>query len=321
MSGQTAPVHVPVMLDRIVELLSPALSGSRARGRAPVLVDATLGLGGHSEALLAACPQARLIGIDRDPAALARAEARLAPYGSRVRLVEAVYDQLPGIVEHEGVPSVDAILMDLGLSSLQIDDVDRGFSYANDVPLDMRMNQNDGPTAADLVNTLDEPQLAALLRTYGDEREARRIARAIVAHRPFARSGELVAVVAAAVPVAARRPGHPAKRTFQALRIAVNGELDALAAALPAALDALAPGGRLAVLAYHSGEDRLVKQAFARATSDRVPVGVPEVPKEFRATHVSLTRGAERPSSEEAARNPRAASARLRAVARQEVTP
>jgi len=309
-----AIAHVPVMLDRVVALLSPALAGGT-----PVVVDATLGLGGHACALLDACPNASLIGIDRDPDALERAGARLAPYGSRVRLVQAVYDQLPAVLDEAGVSRVNAVLMDLGLSSLQIDDASRGFAYATDGPLDMRMSRDDGRSAADLVNTLGEDELARLLYSLGDEPDARRIARAIVANRPMATSSQLVEVIAGAVPTGRRtRAGHPAKRTFQALRIAVNSELDALAAALPAALDALAPGGRMAVLAYHSGEDRLVKRAFAQATSDRVPPGVPQVPSAWRATHYPLTHGAERPRQDEVAANPRAASARLRAVARQE---
>jgi len=310
---QVAAVHVPVMLHRVVELLSPALTGVPD----PVLVDATLGLGGHAAALLDACPAARLIGIDRDPDALALAAVRLAPFGERVRLVEAVFDELPEVL---GTVRAAAILMDLGLSSLQIDDLDRGFAYASDAPLDMRMGGGGKKTAADLVNNMSADDLAGILWRYGDERNARRIAQAIVANRPFARSGELVAVIAGAVPASKRPAGHPAKRTFQALRIAVNGELDALATTLPAALGALALGGRLAVISYHSGEDRLVKRAFARATSDLVPAGVPEVPEGFRATHVLLTRGAERPTPGETARNPRAASARLRAVVRKEAS-
>jgi len=307
--------HVPVMLPRIVELLSPALVGIHS----PVLVDATVGLGGHASALLEACPGARLIGIDRDPAALDRAADRLGRFGDRVTLVEALYDEIPSILAESGVGPASAIVMDLGLSSLQIDDTERGFAYATDAPLDMRMS-GDGPvTAADLVNELDEQELAGILWRYGDERDARRIARAIVQHRPLHRSGELVAVITDAVGARSRTSGHPAKRTFQALRIAVNGELETLERAVPTALGALGPGGRIAVLAYHSGEDRIVKRAFARATSDRVPVGVPEVPEGLRATHVPLTRGAERPSSDEVADNPRAASARLRALARKEV--
>ena len=300
--------HVPVMCDRIVALLAPALQAPDA-----VLVDATLGNAGHASALLDACPSVRLIGIDRDPSALRLAGERLARFGDRVRLVQAVYDELPQVLADERVVRIQAALMDLGLSSMQIDDPERGFSYAVDAPLDMRMGTDDAQTAADLVNTLDESDLARVLREYGDEPAARRVARAIVANRPLTRSGELVAVVAQA---AAAGRGHPAKRTFQALRIAVNRELDALGAALPAALDALAPGGRLAVLAYHSGEDRLVKRAFARAAADRAPAGVPQVPEALRATHVLLTRGAERPTPDEVADNPRAASARLRAIAR-----
>ena len=314
---QAAPTgHVPVMAARIVELLAPALAGGGT------YVDCTLGLGGHARLVLEACPQARLVGIDRDADALAIARDRLAPFGDRVALYEAVYDELPDVLAEDGTPHVQAIVADLGLSSLQIDRRERGFAYSVDAPLDMRMTQASGPTAADVLNTYEARDLARILRTYGEERFADRIARRIVAERatePFTTSARLVQVLTDAIPAATRATGgHPAKRTFQALRIEVNRELEALEGLLPAALAALAPGGRFAVLAYHSLEDRLVKKAFAAATTDTAPRGLPVVPAEHRAGFRLLTRGAERPSPGEEADNPRAASARLRATERLE---
>ncbi len=314
--GRARPdaVHLPVMRDRIVELLAPALQQPGA-----VFVDCTLGLGGHTAALLDACPHARAVGLDRDPDALATAGERLAGYGDRVTPVRAVYDEIADVLADLGLPRVDAVLADLGLSSLQIDARDRGFAYAVDAPLDMRMGQ-EGPTAADVVNTYAVPQLARILSRYGEERFADRIARAIVAARAeaqFTTSARLVEVIAAAIPAAARfTGGHPAKRTFQALRIEVNRELEALEGMLPAALDGLALGGRIAVLAYHSLEDRLVKHALRDVTTSRAPRDLPVVPDELLPTFTLLTKGAERPSDEETAINPRAASARLRAAQR-----
>jgi 16S rRNA (cytosine1402-N4)-methyltransferase len=315
--SDAAASHVPVMVERIVELLNPALAGEPAR-----YVDGTLGLAGHAEAVLTACPLARLIGIDRDPEALALARVRLEPFGDRVALFHATYHELPEVLAEAGVRHVQAICLDLGLSSLQIDRTERGFAYSVDAPLDMRMDTEQDLTAADIVNTWSAPDLARILREYAEERFASRIADAIATARspePFTTSARLVEVIAAAIPMAARNSGgHPAKRTFQALRIAVNAELASLAGVLPAALDALAPGGRMAVLAYHSGEDRLVKRAFAGATTDHVPVGVPTVPVGYEARFRLLTRGAERPDAAEVATNPRAASARLRAVERRQ---
>lgn len=306
--------HIPVMAARIVELLAPALA------EGGTYVDCTLGLAGHARRILTTCPEARLVGIDRDADALAIARERLSEFGDRVALYEAVYDELPEVLAEDGTPTVQAILADLGLSSLQIDRRERGFAYAVDAPLDMRMTQSVGPTAADIVNTYAVRDLARILRTYGEERFADRIARRLVAERdeaPFTTSARLVQVVADAIPAAARHTGgHPAKRTFQALRIEVNRELEALEGLLPAALDALAPGGRVAVLSYHSLEDRLVKQTFAAATTDTAPRGLPVVPIEHRAGFRLLTRGAERPSPDEETDNPRAASARLRATER-----
>ena len=308
------PRHLPVMLAEIVELLAPALAGHE-----PVLVDGTLGLGGHAEALLQACPEAQLVGLDRDPRALALAAERLAPFGDRVTLVGAVYDELPEVLARLGRPRVQGILLDLGLSSLQIDDPERGFAYAYDAPLDMRMGRQE-LTAAQVVNTYAMADLARILRSYGEERFADRIAGRIVAERarePFTTSGRLVRLLADAVPMKSQRSGgHPAKRTFQALRIEVNGELAALASVLPDAVAALAVGGRIAVLAYHSLEDRLVKQLLATGARDRAPRNLPVVPPDLAPELRLLTRGARRPAETEVAANPRAASARLRAAER-----
>lgn len=310
-----ADVHEPVMRDRIVELLRPALQRPGA-----VYVDGTLGLAGHAAAILTACPEARLIGIDRDPDAHAVARERLGDLAERATLVQAVYDELPDVLDDLGIRRVHGILLDLGLSSLQIDRAERGFAYRVDAPLDMRMNPTEGATAADVLNTYPVGELARILKWYGEERFADRIARAVVAERarqPFDRSARLVEVISAAIPAAARHTGgHPAKRTFQALRIEVNRELAALEGVLPAAVDALALGGRIAVLSYHSLEDRLVKSTFAARATDRAPRDLPVVPDELKAELTLLTRGAERPTPDEIAHNPRAASARLRAAER-----
>ncbi len=321
MVQSAAPRHEPVMRDRIVELVVPALAEPGS-----VYVDCTLGLAGHAKAVLASAPEASLIGIDRDAEALSHARASLqdAGFGDRITLVEAVYDELPEVLADLGVGSVHAVVADLGLSSLQIDSTERGFAYSVDSPLDMRMSPGSGMTAAEILNTYSGADLSRILREFGEERFSDRIARAIVASRagePFTSSRRLVDVVSDAIPAAARATGgHPAKRTFQALRIEVNQELDALAGFLPAALDSLHPGGRIAILSYHSLEDRLVKRAFRDASTDRAPRHLPVVPPEYRARFRLLTRGAERPTDAECASNPRAASARLRAAERLEVT-
>jgi len=308
-------VHVPVMRERIVELLAPALTEPGA-----TYVDATLGLGGHAAAILEACPQAHLVGIDRDPQALAVARERLAAFQGRTTFVEAVYDELPQVLSDIGRPRVAAVLMDLGLSSLQIDRRERGFAYSVDAPLDMRMDGRQTLSAAVVVNTYDVRALAGILRRYGEERFADRIATRIVqarAEAPFDRSARLVQVVSDAIPMAARKSGgHPAKRTFQALRIEVNAELVVLERALPAAIAALQVGGRLAVLSYHSLEDRLTKQALRTASTERAPRDLPVVPQGYGPELALLTRGAERPTQTEVTANPRAASARLRAAER-----
>jgi 16S rRNA (cytosine1402-N4)-methyltransferase len=283
-------------------------------------VDATLGLGGHAAALLAAHPRLTLVGLDRDPQALALAGRRLVAFSDRTHLVHAVYDRIADVLGELGLPRVDGVLFDLGVSSLQLDAAERGFSYSRDADLDMRMDPSRGQTAADVLNTYPVPELARVLREYGEERFASRIAAAIArrrAHSPLRRSAELVELLYEAVPAASRRTGgHPAKRTFQALRIEVNGELEALAAAVPAAIGALAVGGRVVVLAYQSLEDRIVKRELAERARSRTPEGLPvELPGHGPELRL-LTRGAEMASDDEIADNPRAASARLRAAER-----
>ncbi|MER7011240.1 16S rRNA (cytosine(1402)-N(4))-methyltransferase RsmH [Saccharopolyspora sp. NPDC000359] len=313
--GSARDRHVPVLLERTLELLEPALSRDGA-----VVVDATLGMGGHSEAMLAAHPGLTLVGLDRDPDALRLAGERLAPHASRVHLVHAVYDQWSEVLADLGLSEVDAALFDLGVSSLQLDEADRGFAYAQDAPLDMRMDPGAPRTAADVLNTYSANELARVLRTYGEEKFAGKIAAAIVRERqeePFTNSARLVQLLYDTVPAASRRTGgHPAKRTFQALRIEVNAELDVLERALPAALDSLAVGGRVVVMSYHSLEDRMVKRALAERAKSRTPVDLPvELPghgPEFRL----LTRGAEVADEREVEANPRAASVRLRAAER-----
>ncbi len=308
--------HVPVMTERVLALLGPALMGD-----APVLVDATVGLGGHTEAFLNKHPTVRVVGMDRDQDALAASAARLSGYADRVTLVHAVYNELPAVLRRLGLESIQAVLFDLGVSSMQLDAAERGFAYSQDAPLDMRMDATaQTPTAAEVVNTYSAAQLAAVLRHYGEERFARRIADAIVAARsksPISGSAELAELVRNAIPAAARRTGgHPAKRTFQALRIEVNAELSVLTEALPAALDELVVGGRIAVLSYQSLEDRIVKQALAAVSRSTAPVGLPVVPADAEPRFELLTRGAEKPDAAEVAENPRAASARLRAAVR-----
>ncbi len=313
--GGAQPQHTPVLLNRCLELLGPALGREHA-----VHVDATLGLGGHAEAVLQAYPDVRLIGLDRDPQALELSRQRLTPYADRVVLEHAIYDQLPQVLHRHGLDTVDSVLFDLGVSSMQLDETERGFAYSHDAPLDMRMDPTTGITAEQVVNEYAPGDLVWILRTYGEERFAQRIVSAIVRERDKGRitgTARLAELVRDAIPAATRRTGgHPAKRSFQALRIEVNGELTALEAAIPAALDALSVQGRIAVLAYHSLEDRIVKRAFAdRARSDS-PVDLPVELPGHGPTLRLLTRGAEGPDEAEQAANPRAASVRLRAAER-----
>ena len=309
------PVHVPVLLERCLSLLAPALERPGS-----VVVDATLGLGGHAEALLRRFPDVVLVGLDRDPDALARSARRLEPFESRLVLVHAVFDQLPRALADVEHPRVDGILFDLGVSSMQLDQAVRGFAYAQDAPLDMRMDPTTGITAAEVLNTYDVRDLTRVLREYGEEKFARRIAEAVVRERtrsPFESSARLVELVRASIPAPARRTGgNPAKRTFQALRIEVNAELAVLERALPEAIDALRVGGRVVVLSYQSLEDRIVKRALmSRATTD-VPHDMPVVPAGHEPELRIVSRGSEKASAAEVAENPRAASVRLRAAER-----
>jgi 16S rRNA (cytosine1402-N4)-methyltransferase len=307
-------LHVPVLLEPVLELLAPAVARAGA-----VAIDATLGLGGHTEGLLERFPGLTVVGIDRDPAALALAGERLAPFGDRFRPAHAVYDRIPDVLDDLGIRFVDGVLFDLGVSSMQLDRDDRGFSYARDTALDMRMDPDEPRTAADVLATYPEAQLTRIFRVYGEERLAARYARAIVAARataPLTRSAELVAVLDAATPAALRSAGHPAKRVFQALRIEVNRELEVLEAAVPAALDALAIHGRIVVLSYHSLEDRIVKRAITARTVSTAPRGLPVEPEETAPTFRMLTRGAPGADPAEVERNPRAASVRLRSAER-----
>lgn len=314
-SSPGGPAHVPVLLERCLGLLAPALLNPD-----DVVVDCTLGMGGHAEALLTRTP-ARLIGLDRDPEALRRSGERLAPFAGRVTLVHAVYDELPRVLADLGLDRVSGVLFDLGVSSLQLDEAERGFAYAQDAPLDMRMDPTRGLTAGDVVNSYDGKAIARLLKVYGDERFASRIADAIVRERaqtPLTSTARLAELVRDAIPAATRRTGgHPAKRTFQALRIEVNDELGVLRRAVPAALDVLRVGGRVVVLSYQSLEDKIVKaELVARSTSD-VPIDLPFVPAGSQPEFRLLVRGSEKAGAAEVADNPRSQSVRLRAAERQ----
>jgi 16S rRNA (cytosine1402-N4)-methyltransferase len=305
--------HQPVMMSEVVDLLVSTPSG--------VFVDATVGGGGHAAALLSASSGHRLIGLDRDPEAVAAATVNLGAFGARALVVHARFDVIADILSEEapGEP-VSGVLFDLGVSSRQLDAAGRGFSYRFDAPLDMRMDPGDIATAADIVNTWRERDLSELFAENGEVRFARRIVRAIVAARPVGTTAQLAEIVRSAIPAAARhRGGHPAKRVFQALRIAVNEELELLGPALDDALEVLAPGGRCVVLSYHSGEDRLVKERFGAAAAGwcSCPPEIGCVCGAIPAARV-LTRGARLPSAREIAENPRSASARLRAAQRLE---
>lgn len=312
-----APRHVPVLADRVAELLAPALTGGG------LLIDATLGLGGHAERLLHDHPNIRLLGLDRDPRALAHAQQRLQPFADRITVVHTPYHDLAQVLRQQGMPAtggVRAVLFDLGVSSLQLDEPQRGFAYAVDAPLDMRMDPTTGPTAADVLKSYSRDELTRVLRDYGEERFAARIAAQIVRRRgqqPFLSSAQLVQLLYEVIPAPARRRGgHPAKRTFQALRVEVNGELASLSAALPAALQALVPGGRIVVLSYQSLEDRLVKRVLTQASRSRAPLDLPVEPAELAPEFRLVSKGAEQASAAEIAANPRAAAVRLRAAQR-----
>ena len=307
-------IHTPVMLERTIALLAPAIDRPGA-----VLVDATLGMGGHTEALLARFPELTVVGLDRDLDALSIARERLAPFGDRARFVHTVYDGILDAVDSEGFDEVDAVLFDLGVSSLQLDRVERGFSYSKDAPLDMRMDATSELTAERVLAEYSENDLRRIFHEYGEEKLAARYARAIVRSRdaaPFTRSAELVKVISDATPVAIQRTGHPAKRVFQAIRIEVNQELAVLERAVPDSLDALRVEGRIVVLAYQSLEDRIVKHALAAASSSTAPAGLPVELPEHKPLFRLLVRGAELASDDEKAANPRATPVRLRAAER-----
>lgn len=306
--GDRPFAHQPVLRDLVVELFAPVPPG--------VVVDATVGGGGHAEALLDAHPHLTIVGLDQDPDALAAAAQRLRRFGDRVALRHTRFDGLAAVLDDLGHDHASGALFDLGVSSPQLDRAERGFSFRGEGPLDMRMDPSRPLRAADLVNEADERELAGILRALGDERHAGRIARAIVAARPLATTTELAEVVRDAVPAPARRRGgHPARRTFQAIRIAVNDELAILPHAIDDAVDSLRAGGRCVVLAYHSGEDRIVKDRFRHAATGgwTGPSHLP-VPPGVEPTVRLLRRGAWRPSEAEVAENPRAEAARLRAV-------
>lgn len=313
-----ASLHVPVLADRCLELLAPALEVTAARPQ-PVLVDATLGLGGHSELVLERFGAVKVIGIDRDLEALRLAGERLATFGDRFVGAHATYDQIRDVLAvHSGDGRAQAVLMDLGVSSMQLDLADRGFAYAQDGPLDMRMDTSTGITAAELLAQAPERELRRILLSYGEEKFAGRIVSAIVARResdPVVRTAQLAELVRDSIPAAARRRGgNPAKRTFQALRVAVNAELEVLARALPEAIAMVTVGGRVVVMSYQSLEDRIVKRAFVAGATSQTPPGIPVELPEHRPYLRLLTRGAEVADEQEQQNNPRSASVRLRAA-------
>ena len=299
--------HAPVLAEETVEILRQAPPG--------LVLDATIGGGGHAEALLIAAPHLSVVGIDQDDLARRAASERLGSFGDRVRILAGRFDLLDRLLDQNGFGELSGFLFDLGVSSPQLDIAERGFSFRMDGPLDMRMDPSSALTAEELVNEWSERDLAAAIRDGGDERFAGRIAKAIVAARPIERTEELAEVVVKAIPAATRRTGgHPAKRTFQALRIAVNAELEILEPALRSALDRLTPGGRGVVLTYHSGEDRIVKGVFRQLSTSVTPVHlpIPEDPAPFRLLRpISQT-----PGEAELTANPRSRSARLRAIQR-----
>ncbi|OFS24096.1 16S rRNA (cytosine(1402)-N(4))-methyltransferase RsmH [Corynebacterium sp. HMSC04H06] len=328
--------HVPVMRERMAELLAPAVAKAEAEtpGGA-VLVDGTLGAGGHTEYFLETFPEVSVIGVDRDGASLAAARERLAKFGDRFVGVQARFDEVGDEIARPATPhavvdkarewGIAGALFDLGVSSMQLDQAERGFAYSQDAPLDMRMDPSQGITAADVLNTYDHGNLARILKTYGDERFAGKIASAVVRERekePFRDSARLVELLYATIPAATRRTGgHPAKRTFQALRVEVNRELEAIEQVLPVIAAALRVGGRAVFMSYQSLEDRLVKQFFKDQSTSSTPEGLPMDLPGTEPDYRVATRGAEKASEAEIAENPRAASVRVRALERISGTP
>lgn len=308
--------HISVMRDTCIDLLTPAINKSET----PVVIDATLGLGGHSEALLESNPNLVLIGIDRDLDAILKAKNRLAKFENRAMVSHAIFDEITDVVNSFGFEKVDGILFDLGVSSMQLDQSDRGFSYSQDAPLDMRMDRSTGITASEIVNTYAPGELVRILRTYGEEKFATRIVENIVKERakaPLNSTAQLATLVKESIPAATRRTGgNPAKRTFQALRIETNDELGAVSRAIPQALELLKVGGRLVVMSFQSLEDRIVKEIFMEASTSKSPRNLPIELPEYAAKFSLVFRSSQTPSEEELASNPRSASVRLRAIER-----
>ena len=304
------------MRDRCIDLLAPSIEASLT----PVVVDATLGLGGHTEALLTRFPQLTVIGIDRDPRALEQARARLAIFGDRLKTSHAVFDSISDVVESHGYSHLSGVLFDLGVSSMQLDESDRGFSYSQDAPLDMRMDGTQGITAFEIVNHYEPGALVKILRTFGEEKFATRIVENIVKARelaPLNSTMQLATLVKESIPAATRRTGgNPAKRTFQALRIAVNDELGAITRAIPQALDLVEVGGRVVVMSFQSLEDKIVKEFFVEASTSKSPRNLPMDLPEFAAKFSLVIRASEKASESEQEENPRSTSVRLRAIER-----
>lgn len=309
-------IHTPVMLERCVALLTPSIE----RSSSPIVVDATLGMGGHSEALLERFPRLRIVGLDRDKEAIAIASNRLERFAKRINVVHAVYDEIAEVLSELGISGVDGILFDLGVSSLQLDQVERGFSYAHTAPLDMRMDNSTGMTAADVLENYEKSQLIRILKVYGEERFANRIAENIIKARTagsLRTTTDLADLVKASIPAPARRlGGNPAKRTFQAIRIEVNQEIEILKRALPKALDATKVGGRLVVMSFQSLEDKIVKEVFQEASESKSPRELPVEIESLKAKFALVFRGSEKASEEEIKENSRAQSVRLRAIER-----
>ncbi|MBU3753270.1 MAG: 16S rRNA (cytosine(1402)-N(4))-methyltransferase RsmH [Candidatus Nanopelagicaceae bacterium] len=308
--------HTSVLLERCITLLAPSIQKSKS----PIVVDATLGLGGHSLALLEKFPQLRIVGLDRDKTAISKANQRLAPFSDRIKVIHAVYDEMPKVLDSLGISDVDGILFDLGVSSMQLDNSERGFSYSQSAPLDMRMDQSQGLSAQEVLESYSRNDLIRVIREYGEERFASRIVDNIIAARESGKlhsTTDLAEIVKQSIPAPARRVGgNPAKRTFQALRIEVNQELAVLERAIPRAMDRLNVGGRLVVMSFQSLEDKIVKRYFSAATESMTPIGLPVEIASLAAKFQLVFRGSEKASEEEINKNSRAQSVRLRAIER-----
>lgn len=313
-------LHVPVSLNECIALLTPSIELSLTHNEIPVVIDATLGLGGHTKVLLEKFPQLKVIGLDRDDNAIAHARNNLQEFSDRVTIIHTVYDHIPEVLNELGLTAVDGILFDLGVSSMQLDFADRGFSYSHKAPLDMRMDQNSPLTAEFILTTYSHADLVRIIRTYGEEKFAPRIASNIVKARDagtLKTTSDLAQIIKASIPAPARRlGGNPAKRTFQAIRIEVNNELKILERAIPAGLNHLKVGGRMVVMSYHSLEDKIVKHIFQDKSENKSPKGLPIELAQFQPKFTLVFRGSKGASTEEIATNPRAQSMRLRAIER-----